>query len=135
MAENINFIPASELPVAEGDEVSVLCLENGEMKQKPASDLGGGGGYDAVIKFTHDPDNERDEYTLESGDYAAIYAKIMGGALPSVSLIITHLSGDLAGTTACMKAVSAVYLPNGIISLGCFEGNIILDPNGEVYLD
>lgn len=32
MSENINFIPANDLPVAEGDEVSVLCLENGEMK-------------------------------------------------------------------------------------------------------
>ena len=29
--ENINFIPATELPVAEGEEVSVLCVENGEM--------------------------------------------------------------------------------------------------------
>lgn len=43
MSENINFIPANELPVAEGDEVSVLCVENGEMKQKPAKGLGGSG--------------------------------------------------------------------------------------------
>lgn len=44
MSENINFIPATELPEAEGDEVSVLCVENGELKQKAASGLGGGGG-------------------------------------------------------------------------------------------
>jgi hypothetical protein len=43
--ENINFISANQLPVAEGDEVSVLCVENGEMKQKPAKGLGGGGGH------------------------------------------------------------------------------------------
>ena len=43
MSERIELIPASELPVAEGDEVSVLCLENGELKQKPANGLGGGG--------------------------------------------------------------------------------------------
>ena len=42
MAENTNFIPATELPEATGEEVSVLCLENGEMKQKPANGLGGG---------------------------------------------------------------------------------------------
>ena len=42
MAKNINFIPATELPEATGEEVSVLCLENGEMKQKPANGLGGG---------------------------------------------------------------------------------------------
>lgn len=41
--ETINFIPATQLPEAEGDEISVLCLENGEMKQKPAKGLGGGG--------------------------------------------------------------------------------------------
>lgn len=40
--ENTNFIPANQLPVAEGDEVSVLCVENGELKQKSASGLGGG---------------------------------------------------------------------------------------------
>lgn len=53
--ENMNFIPANNLPVAEGDEVEVLCLENGEMKRKSASGLGGGnfiqinstGGFDA----------------------------------------------------------------------------------------
>lgn len=44
MAENIEFIPANELPEANGDEVSVLCLENGELKQKPGASLGGGGG-------------------------------------------------------------------------------------------
>ena len=43
MTENINFISATELPEATGEEVSVLCLENGEMKQKPANGLGGGG--------------------------------------------------------------------------------------------
>ena len=42
MAKNINFISATELPEATGEEVSVLCLENGEMKQKPANGLGGG---------------------------------------------------------------------------------------------
>ena len=42
MAENINLIPANELPEAIGEEVSVLCVENGELKQKAASGLGGG---------------------------------------------------------------------------------------------
>ena len=42
MAENINFISAAELPEATGEEISVLCLENGAMKQKPANGLGGG---------------------------------------------------------------------------------------------
>lgn len=41
MAENIEFIAANDLPEAEGDEVSVLCLEGGELKQKPGASLGG----------------------------------------------------------------------------------------------
>ena len=52
MAEKIEFIPASELPEAEGDEVSVLCLEDGELKQKPANGLGGGGFMEVDITLS-----------------------------------------------------------------------------------
>lgn len=44
MSEKINFIPASELPEAQGDTVDVLCVEDGKMKRKSANGLGGGGG-------------------------------------------------------------------------------------------
>lgn len=40
MPENINFIPATELPEAVGNDVSVICLENGELKQKPGASIG-----------------------------------------------------------------------------------------------
>ena len=52
MAENINFISATELPEATGEEVSVLCLENGEMKQKPGASLGGGGFMEVEITLS-----------------------------------------------------------------------------------
>ena len=52
MAENINFISAAELPEATGKEISVLCLENGEMKQKPANSLGGGGFMEVEITLS-----------------------------------------------------------------------------------
>lgn len=52
MAENINFISAAELPEATGEEVSVLCLENGEMKQKPANGLGSGGFMEVEITLS-----------------------------------------------------------------------------------
>lgn len=35
--ENVNFIPANQLPVTDSAEVNVLCVENGEMKQKSAN--------------------------------------------------------------------------------------------------
>ena len=52
MTENINFISVTELPEATGEEVSVLCLENGEMKQKPANGLGGGGFMEVGITLS-----------------------------------------------------------------------------------
>lgn len=134
MSKNINFIPANKLPVTEGNEVSVLCLENGEMKQKPASGLGGGG-YDAVIKFTHDPDNEWDEYTLESGDYAAIYAKFAAGELPRVLIKGSVLSGENAGLQVLETAVSCAYYGNSdaVIAISFLSCNISILPNGELY--
>lgn len=50
MSENIEFIAAKDLPEATGDEVSVLCLEGNELKQKPGASLGGGS-YDFVVKL------------------------------------------------------------------------------------
>ena len=52
MTENINFIPATELPEATGEEVSVLCLENGAMKQKSGASLGGGGFMEVEITLS-----------------------------------------------------------------------------------
>lgn len=54
---SIEFIAAKDLPVAEGNEVDVLCVENGELKRKEGASLGGGGGikYDAVISVTGNP--------------------------------------------------------------------------------
>lgn len=36
MEHKVEFIPASELPVAEGNEVEMLVVENGELKRKEA---------------------------------------------------------------------------------------------------
>lgn len=89
MSENINFIPATELPVAEGEEVSVLCLENGEMKQKPASGLGGGEKADMVIALTAPfdsapPTADTTTITIESGSLEAVAAALAEGRPPVV---------------------------------------------------
>lgn len=90
MSENINFIPANELPVAEGDEVSVLCLENGELKQKAANGLGGGGNpeYDLVIRITLAYNEDEHCTTIESheiisGSFDAVVQKLDAYAIPS----------------------------------------------------
>lgn len=33
MADNVNFIPANELPNTDGSAINLLCVEDGEMKQ------------------------------------------------------------------------------------------------------
>lgn len=94
MLEEKNFIPANELPVAEGDEVSVLCLENGEMKQKPASGLGGGEKWDAVFEVTNNDWGNPDNYTLVSGSYAEIKAKMLNGDEPKFKVVQTGEDED-----------------------------------------
>lgn len=81
--ENINFIPANELPVAEGNEVSVLCVENGEMKQKPSASLGA---YDAIIHIEEDYSGADPvcNITVEKGALEDIVAMIRNGRMPKV---------------------------------------------------
>ena len=72
--ENINFIPADQLPETEGNEVSVLCVENGELKRKTASGLGGGGTYD--IKLRIDAGDNGPVAEVLDGSFDAAAAKI-----------------------------------------------------------
>lgn len=55
------FISAASLPEATGDEVSVLCVENGALKQKAAKGLGGGG---IIVMFDSD--------TFDGSSYAIL---------------------------------------------------------------
>ena len=97
MAENINFISAAELPEATGEEVSVLCLENGEMKQKPANGLGGD--VDAVIDLGiyTDTANLSDLAggSVPVGTVKMIEAKIAAGEMPKLKGIITYQYYDM----------------------------------------
>ncbi len=92
MAENINFISATELPEATGEEVSVLCLENGEMKQKPANGLGGG--IDAVIDLGIYTDtanlSDLNGGSVPAGTVKMIEAKIATGKMPKLKGIIAY---------------------------------------------
>lgn len=81
MSENINFIPANELPVAEGDEVFVLCVENGELKLKPVAKADDNSNYDIVIRVTYGYNTDEEDvyvenYEIVSGSYDALIQKI-----------------------------------------------------------
>lgn len=100
MAENIEFIPAHELPEATGEEVSVLCVENGELKQKAATGLGGGGEKaDMVIALTapfsfDDPVSGNVSVAIESGSLEAVAEALREGRPPVVKCKRYHVTND-----------------------------------------
>lgn len=100
MTENIEFISANKLPEAEGDEVRVLCLENGELKQKSATGLGGNTTYDMVVRVTYDYVAEENTVSatgeIISGSYDAVIQKMDDNAIPLCLLIE---SGKVWGNT------------------------------------
>ena len=102
MSEKINFIPVNELPVAEGDEVSVLCVENNELKRKPANGLGGSKPLlllDADSAESYQNDSSYGDAALEAiksgknilvrvpnadgGSYTAIYSPVLMYQVPN----------------------------------------------------
>lgn len=89
MSEKIELIPAAELPVANGDEVDVLCVENGELKRKESASLGGGEQADLVLAMncpivTGGPTTENTTVTIESGSLDAVAEALREGRSPVV---------------------------------------------------
>lgn len=91
MAENINFIPATDLPEAIGDEVSVLCLENGELKQKPGASIGGG---ESLLCRTYTSDDivingTSEKYIVDEEVVRAVFQSINNKTqMPRICLLV-----------------------------------------------
>ena len=113
MAENINFISAAELPEATGEEVSVLCLENGEMKQKPANGLGGGEKPDMVITVTgySNAVANNGNYTITEGSVDAVFAAFRAGRYPIVK--IRYYNGNNDAYTVLREEYNAYVYTYG----------------------
>ena len=96
--ENIEFIPASNLPITEGSEVDVLCVENGELKRKAIS-LGGDPEYDLILRVVGGWDEESGnqivtEYEVIQGSYDAVKQKIDNAIEPNVLVLEERQDGD-----------------------------------------
>lgn len=94
MSENTEFIPAKDLPEAAGNEVSVLCLENGELKQKPGASLGGAS-YDVKVRIWLEFDGKTivSKGEVLEGDYAIALEKL-NNDLPAVAFVIGDGNGE-----------------------------------------
>ena len=90
MSKNIEFIAANDLPESTGDEVSVLCLENGELKQKSSCNLGGIT-HDLVIAIgaalrSNPAELTASQVSIESGSLYAVNTALDSGVVPSVKV-------------------------------------------------
>lgn len=110
MSENINLIPVTELPVAEGNGVEVLCIENGELKKKTTENE-----YDLDIVITLNLDNSPPPTVPHEvkrlADYATLKSKIQTGE--SIRCRVTFLL-TLSGLTMQVN-----YLNDALCS--CFQ--------------
>lgn len=140
--ENMNFIPANELPVAEGDEVSILCVENGELKLKSASGFGGKTAYDLTVRITGTWDDENGMVTatgeILSGSYDAVLEKLDAGIMPSCLVIDcgTFWEGfERKGVAECHP--SWMRTPDGVegLYLPLMNMAYLLHPDGTVFMD
>ena len=104
MSENINFISASELPITEGTEVDLLCVENGELKRKAGASLGDSG-YDAIITTTDFLDINA--YTLVNGTYEKLKAKLLNNTPPNVNVMCIYEDGE---GNVCHDSVSVMTM-------------------------
>ena len=128
--ENIEFIPANELPVSEAEAVSVLCLENGELKQKPGASLGGAGGYVLVAtaenmtsdgsgtdfsqSFTYNGNRDDFAQLLYNGGTLWIDMTVMTGMVTRVAVSSWAFTDDALMLMATYANMMFVFqCPNG----------------------
>lgn len=143
MSENINFIPANELPVAEGDEVSVLCLENGELKQKSASGLGGNTNYDIVVRIVGNWDDVNRNLSatgeIISGSFDTVVQKLDAGIMPIGLCIQTGQLWDGKEIKAVEEIVPVWEKypedDEGCLFISAYDYGVWLYPDGTVELD
>ena len=124
MAENINFIPATELPEAIGDKVNVLCLENGALKQKPGAIFG-----DEVCDMKIRYNFTDGSYKLVQGTYDKVVHKIVNDVFATVYCIQIH------DTYKQIVLSGVVYLPDSNMIVVSADGLIFnVYPDNRIEL-
>ena len=149
MANNIEFIAANDLPVTEAEEVDVLCVENGEMKRKPAHSLGGGGNCDLIIIGTPEIQDWGSDgwgtgdiaLTLEKGDFETLKEKIKNHE-PISGLYIEEITEEAASITngeitpyTRIHLSCGVGFEDGCIVVNCYDYWFILNPDNTIVMD
>lgn len=142
MSEKIEFIPANELPVAETADGDTLCVEDGELKRKPAYDI------KVRIKTVYNEEYEvmvPDVAEIVKGDYADILKKIDDEIYVSALVIVEQGKspwnfGEVK--EICKAAVrkytqtedNMVFIQLAIRTIGMNDMYIGIDKNNELYV-
>ena len=121
MAENIELIAAKDLPTTEAEEVSVLCIDNGELKQKPGVSFGGGG----YITVADSADTENGNATINE-NYDNFIGTLLAGGTVWVDMT------NVMGATLYVMAVAWGFQEGMFILMGSLGGSdlMFICPNG-----
>ena len=134
MPENINFISAAELPEATGEEIRVLCLENGEMKQKSGASFGGAETPDMVLTVSDTVGAKvtSSNATVTLGSVSAVFDAVRAGRQPIVKIQYRNGADDYVycsrGETNAVVSLygESVYLYFCIASSSDILSHIVL---------
>lgn len=112
MADNINLIPAAELPLTEAKEVDVLCVENGELKRKAAGNLGGSGGYMIHVPAEEiSTDDSGTTNIMLSESYDNFMPIIEAGGSVWLDLTKDPTMAEMGALFVAVPVIAAFYLP------------------------
>ena len=133
---NIEFIPAKDLPTTEGNEVDVLCVENGELKRKAIS-LSGDPEYDLILRVVGGWDEESGnnivtEYEVIQGSYDAVKQKIDNAIEPNVLILEERRDGDYTDKSVYESWVRWYSIASEGIEAIYFDGWFDLLPDNTV---
>lgn len=114
MSENINFIPANELPELEAETVDVLAVdpETGEMGKKSVASLGSGGGF-MEVEIVLSSDNFYSGTATFSKTYDEIKAALDSGCFVIGWVKTAQFTGEEHNySPGCMRPAFPKYVPD-----------------------
>lgn len=137
MAYDFKKLSDVEAVAEPAESANVLIEEDGVIKKAPKTAVGGGGGkMDAVIKFIHDPYNERDVWELLCGSYDELHAKIMAGEFVNAMLMKINESGSYTGDVETAISCGVHYHASNDThdAYICFRFEFLCNENGTLHI-
>lgn len=126
MAENVELIAAADLPMATTSEINILCVENGELKQKSGASIAGAGCCVYLDDSMIDSSSDHVSFIYpESYDVIANTLANHGTVWVDLSAC-TSLMGDVSGILTASQVVTWMYDPiTPMFAFAFFAGELV----------